>query len=224
VRQASSAFLLMRARIQRQIEQRTTMLAGVSHDLRTPLTRMKLELALMPPGAARDSLTTDVAEMEHMIDGYLAFARGEGLEQAVPTDLGQLVTQAVEQAQRGDRPVHLTLGAVPAVTLRPAALKRALANLIENGLRHGKTVWVTLVREYGRVEIIVDDDGPGVPEAEREAVFRPFFRLEAARDPNRGGAGLGLTIARDIARGHGGDLTLETAPQGGLRARLKLPL
>jgi two-component system, OmpR family, osmolarity sensor histidine kinase EnvZ len=224
VRQASTAFLRMRARIQRQIEQRTTMLAGVSHDLRTPLTRMKLELALMPPGAARDSLATDVAEMEHMIDGYLAFARGEGLEQAVPTDLGQLVTQAVEQAQRGDRPVHLTLGAVPTVTLRPAALKRALANLIENGLRHGKGVWVTLALQDGRVEIVVDDDGPGVPEAQREAVFRPFFRLEAARDPNRGGAGLGLTIARDIARGHGGDLTLEAAPQGGLRARLKLPL
>jgi two-component system osmolarity sensor histidine kinase EnvZ len=178
----------------------------------------------MAPGAARDSLAADVAEMEHMVDGYLAFARGEGQELAVPTDLGQLVTQAVEQAQRGDRPVHLTLQPVPQATLRPTALKRALANLIENGLRHGKSVWVALLRDEGRIEIVVDDDGPGVPEAQREAVFRPFFRLEAARDPNRGGAGLGLTIARDIARGHGGDLTLESAPQGGLRARLRLPL
>ena len=224
VRQASAAFLLMRARIQRQIEQRTTMLAGVSHDLRTPLTRMKLELALMPPGAARDSLAADVDEMEHMVDGYLAFARGEGQEPAVLTDLAQLLTQAVEQAQRGGRPVRLEVRGAATATLRPAAIKRALANLIENALRHGKEVLVTLTRPEGRVEITVDDDGPGVPEAQREEVFRPFVRLEAARDPNRGGAGLGLTIARDIARGHGGDLTLESAPQGGLRARLRLPL
>jgi two-component system osmolarity sensor histidine kinase EnvZ len=224
VRQASTAFLLMRARIQRQIEQRTTMLAGVSHDLRTPLTRMKLELALMPPGAARDSLAADVAEMEHMVDGYLAFARGEGQEQAVPVDLAPLLTQVVEQAQRGGRPVRLDLRAGATATLRPAAMKRALANLIENALRHGKEVLVSLTRLDGRIEITVDDDGPGVPEAQREEVFRPFVRLEAARDPNRGGAGLGLTIARDIARGHGGDLTLESAPQGGLRARLRLPL
>jgi two-component system osmolarity sensor histidine kinase EnvZ len=185
---------------------------------------MKLELALMPPGPARDSLAADVAEMEHMVEGYLSFARGEGQEQAVPTDLPQLLTQAVEQARRGGRAVRLELHGSVTAPLRPAAIKRALANLIENALRHGKDVLVTLMRLESRVEIIVDDDGPGVPEAQREEVFRPFVRLEAARDPNRGGAGLGLTIARDIARGHGGDLTLETAPQGGLRARLRLPL
>jgi two-component system osmolarity sensor histidine kinase EnvZ len=224
VRQAASAFLLMRARIKRQIEQRTAMLAGVSHDLRTPLTRMKLELALMPPGPTRDSLAADAAEMEHMIEGYLAFARGEGPEPPAETDLTALVAEVAEQAARGGRSVSFA-GAPPLrLTLRPAAIKRALANLVENGLRHGKRVELALALYPGRVEITVDDDGPGIPAEQREIVFKPFYRLEAGRDPNRGGAGLGLTIARDVARGHGGDVTLEAAPLGGLRARMRLPL
>jgi len=224
VRQAASAFLLMRARIKRQIEQRTAMLAGVSHDLRTPLTRMKLELALMPPGPGRQSLEDDVAEMEHMIEGYLAFARGEGPEAPADSDLAALLREVVEQAGRGGRAVSLAAPGQAHLQLRPAAIRRALANLIENGLRHGQRVAVTLQPGQGRVEVLVDDDGPGIPEEKREIVFKPFYRLEAARDPNRGGAGLGLTIARDVARGHGGDVTLEASPLGGLRARMRLPL
>jgi len=224
VRQAASAFLLMRARIKRQIEQRTAMLAGVSHDLRTPLTRMKLELALMPPGPTRDSLAADAAEMEHMIEGYLAFARGEGPEPPVETDLTALIGEVTEQAARGGRAVRFDGGPPLRLTLRPAAIKRALNNLVENGLRHGRSVTIELMRRSERVEVTVDDDGPGIPAEQREIVFKPFFRLEAGRDPNRGGAGLGLTIARDVARGHGGDVTLEEAPGGGLRARLRLPL
>ncbi len=224
VRQAASAFLLMRARIKRQIEQRTAMLAGVSHDLRTPLTRMKLELALMPPGPTRDSLAADATEMEHMIEGYLAFARGEGPEPLAEVDLTALVAEVTEQAARGGRQVLFVGGPPLRLTLRPAAVKRALANLVENGLRHGTAVELTLTALPDRVEITVDDNGPGIPAAQREIVFKPFFRLEAGRDPNRGGAGLGLTIARDVARGHGGDVTLEAAPGGGLRARLRLPL
>ncbi len=223
VRQAATAFLLMRARIKRQIEQRTTMLAGVSHDLRTPLTRMKLELALMPPGPTRESLAADVAEMEHMIEGYLAFARGEGREAPEKVDLAALIAEVVEQAARGGRAVLLEVKGPVSLELRQAAIRRALANLIENGLRHGTRVAVTLAPSRSWVEILVDDDGPGIAKEKREIVFKAFYRLEAARNPNRSGAGLGLTIARDVARGHGGDVTLEASPQGGLRARIRLP-
>src|SRR5690606_12633140 len=168
-------------------------------DLRTPLTRMKLELALMPPGPTRDSLALDAAEMEHMIEGYLAFARGEGPEPPVETDLTALVAEVAEQAARGGRQVQFAGGAPLRLTLRPAAIKRALVNLVENGLRHGRRVELALQQGPGRVEITVDDDGPGIPAEQREIVFKPFYRLEAGRDPNRGGAGLGLTIARDVA-------------------------
>ena len=224
VRQASAAFLQMRERIKRQITQRTDMLAGVSHDLRTPLTRMKLQLAMLgdSPGAA--SLKSDVGEMERMVEGYLAFARGEGTEQPQATDLGALLREAVEQAKRNGASIDLHLEENLDLPLRRQAFRRCLDNLLANALRHGETVAVRAGRRRGVVEITVDDDGPGIPPDKREAVFRPFYRLDQSRNPATGGTGLGLSIARDVLRGHGGDVTLENAPGGGLRARVRLPV
>jgi two-component system osmolarity sensor histidine kinase EnvZ len=224
IRRAGAAFLVMRNRIQRQISQRTEMLAGVSHDLRTPLTRMKLALALMDEHPAIDELRSDVSEMERMIQGYLDFARGEGSETPVETDLPALLEQVAAEARRDGAAVTVTAPDECLVLLRPNAFKRCLVNLVGNARRHGMHVWITLHRAANGIEVLVDDDGTGIPPEHREAVFRPFFRLDPSRNVLTGGVGLGLTIARDVARGHGGDLTLDTAPQGGLRARVYLPL
>lgn len=228
VRQAATAFNLMRDRLLRQISQRTEMLAGVSHDLRTPLTRMKLQLAMLKESPDVAELKADVAEMETMIDGYLAFARGEGPEEPVRTDLGELLADAVSGAQRAGGTVELVLEAHGdgdlSLPLRPAAFKRCLANLIGNAMRYGKTVMVKAARQGDSIEVTVDDDGPGIAPDRREEVFRPFRRLEESRNIETGGVGLGLTIARDVVHAHGGAITLEDSPLGGLRARLRLPI
>jgi two-component system osmolarity sensor histidine kinase EnvZ len=223
VRQAAAAFIAMRQRLKRQIDQRTAMLAGVSHDLRTPLTRMKLELALMPEDDGTAALKQDVAEMERMLEAYLAFARGEGAEVPAATDLGRLIDVAVQQARRQGAAIAVRTEGDLVVPLRPLAVQRCLANLIDNAARYGRNVTIEARRRGEAVEVIVDDDGPGIPEHRREDVFRPFFRLEGSRNPETGGVGLGLAIARDVVRSHGGDLALGVAPQGGLRARLRLP-
>ena len=223
IRQAAAAFVVMRDRIQRQISQRTEMLAGVSHDLRTPLTRMKLALELVGDGIAVDELKADVADMEKMIQGYLEFARGEGSEAPIEVDLQGFLDDIVASARRDGRSISLTAPVEYRLLLRPNAMKRCVANLVSNACRHGSHVWLTALPGRGAVDIMIDDDGPGIPAEQREAVFRPFFRLDPSRSITTGGVGLGLTIARDVARGHGGDLTLETSPQGGLRARLHLP-
>jgi two-component system, OmpR family, osmolarity sensor histidine kinase EnvZ len=223
VRQAAAAFLVMRKRIQRQITQRTEMLAGVSHDLRTPLTRMKLELELLGDDEDIQSLKSDVAEMQQMVEGYLAFARGEGNEAPQPSDLVALLEDSVASGRRDGAQISLITPTELHVAVRRDALKRCIANLIGNAQRYGGHVWLTVLPEPKSVEIMVDDDGPGIPEALREAVFRPFYRLETSRNQSTGGVGLGLTIARDIMLSHGGEITLETSPQGGLRAHLHLP-
>jgi two-component system osmolarity sensor histidine kinase EnvZ len=223
VRQAAAAFLKMRDRIQRQIAQRTEMLAGVSHDLRTPLTRMRLALEFLGDDPSVQELRHDVGEMQRMVQGYLDFARGEGAEPPVDTDLLLLIEEVVAVARCDGGAVSLALPEECVLPLRPDAMRRCLGNLIANARRHGSHVWVTAVPGVRGVDVFVDDDGPGIPPMHRESVFRPFFRLDAARSPDAGGVGLGLTIARDVARGHGGDLTLEDSPQGGLRARLSLP-
>jgi two-component system osmolarity sensor histidine kinase EnvZ len=223
IRQAAAAFLVMRDRIQRQISQRTEMLAGVSHDLRTPLTRMKLALALLDEGLAVDELKSDVADMEKMVQGYLDFARGEGAEAPVDTDLTILLEEIAGAARREGASLSLTTPAEFGISLRPNAVKRCIVNLVSNAKRHGSHIWLTALPGRSGVDILVDDDGPGIPPEQRDAVFRPFFRLDPSRNPATGGVGLGLTIARDVARGHGGDLTLEGSPQGGLRARVHLP-
>ena len=224
VRQAAAAFQAMRERIQRQIAQRTAMLSGVSHDLRTPLARMKLQLEMMPKSEGAGELKADVLEMERMLEEYLAFARGEGSEAPAPMDLGHLLEDAAQAARREGRPVSVRGEGDLVIPVRPGAMRRAIANVMSNALRHGQRVEAVARRVDDWIEITVDDDGPGVPPESREDVFRPFYRLEESRNPETGGVGLGLAIVRDILRGHGGDATLEGSPMGGVRARLRLPV
>ena len=265
VRQAAMAFIRMRERIDRQIRQRTEMLAGVSHDLRTPLTRMKLELELLGKDAATAELKTDVtemlagvshdlrtpltrmklelallgedpaaaelksdvAEMERLVNLYLDFARGEGTETTVETDIAELIEDVAAATRREgtpqETPVSLERISELVLPVRPNALRRCLANLVANARHYGHHVWLSNVPLADGVDILIDDDGPGIPAAERERVFQPFIRLDTSRNPSTGGVGLGLTIARDVARSHGGDVRLETSPYGGLRARVHLP-
>jgi two-component system osmolarity sensor histidine kinase EnvZ len=223
VRQAAAAFLVMRERIQRQITQRTEMLAGVSHDLRTPLTRMKLELELLDDSEEIDGLKSDVTEMQQMVEGYLSFARGEGNEVPQMTDIWELLEEIVATVRRDGTEISLSGPEELYLPVRRDGVRRCLMNLISNAARYGGHLWITAIADKNTLDIMVDDDGPGIPEPMREAVFRPFYRLETSRNPSTGGVGLGLTISRDIIRSHGGDLTLEISPQGGLRAHVVLP-
>lgn len=227
VRQAGAAFLDMRDRIERQIEQRTLMLSGVSHDLRTPLTRMKLALSMMDESEDTSAMKRDVAEMERMLDAFLDFARGQGLEEPVSTDPGQLARDAVERAKRGG--LDVALGQIDEgaeAMLRPDAMARALDNLIVNAVRYGGKAVVSLARNNTSVQFQVDDPGPGISPELRVQAQKPFARLDTARNQDSGGGvGLGLSIAADIARSHGGSLELETSPVlGGLRARITIPI
>ncbi|MEE8187565.1 MAG: ATP-binding protein, partial [Kiloniellales bacterium] len=224
VRQAATAFIRMRDRIKRQVAQRTEILAGVSHDLRTPLTRMKLELAMLGDAGERANLEADVAEMERMVEGYLAFARGEGAEQPQPTEVADLLRDVVGQMRRDGQIIDLHVEEAMTVPLRRETMRRCLTNLIGNAQRYGEHVSVSAGPRDKMIEITIDDDGPGIPPDKRQEVFKPFYRLEPSRNPETGGVGLGLTIARDVVRNHGGDLTLEDAPGGGLRARVSLPV
>ena len=224
VRGAAAAFRTMRNRLRRQIQQRTEMLAGVSHDLRTPLTRMKLSLALLPESPETKELADDVTDMERMIEGYLAFARGEGDEDPVEMDLSELLEEVASAARRDNSDVAVALQGDMRIVVRPVAIRRCLTNLISNGLRHGTRVEVGASRGRNAIEINIDDDGPGIAAERREDVFRPFVRLDESRNADTGGVGLGLTIARDIARTHGGDVMLATSPLGGLRVVVRLPV
>ncbi|MBP0462615.1 HAMP domain-containing protein [Roseomonas sp. PWR1] len=225
-RQAAVAFNAMQGRIRRFVESRTEMLAGISHDLRTPLTRLRLGLAMLPAAARDDAaaMTQDVEEMDRLIAAYLAFARGEGIEQSAPADLAELVEEAAAKARRDGAKVELSLpedGLV--MPLRADALRRCLGNLLDNARKHARRIAIGLARvprgDAGAWAVVtVDDDGPGIPEEQREEAFRPFASFSA------GGTGLGLAIARDIARAHGGDIVLEESPLGGLRARVRLPV
>jgi two-component system osmolarity sensor histidine kinase EnvZ len=222
VRRAATAFITMRDRIRRQIAQRTEMLAGVSHDLRTPLTRMKLQLALLEDESAAEELRADVIEMETMIEAYLAFVRGEGLETPVATEIGALLAEIIDGLP-GKEAVTLNVPQEITLEVRPIAMRRCLSNLLGNALRYGRRVAVGAGwRDHG-VAIVIDDDGPGIPLESREEVFRAFVRIEPSRNLATGGVGLGLAIARDIAHGHGGEINLTDSPMGGLRVVLTLP-
>jgi two-component system osmolarity sensor histidine kinase EnvZ len=234
VRQAAIAFNRMQERIRRFVAQRTEMLAGISHDLRTPLTRMRLGLAVLPRTEEEEediaALTEDVEEMERMIAAYLAFARGEGGEQPRPSDLAEIVRDVAQKARRDGAEIAVEAPDALVLPLRQDALRRCLANLLDNARKHARRIAVAVTetpREAGAsgrgpaggwAQVTVDDDGPGIPEGQREEAFRPFATLSA------GGTGLGLAIARDIARAHGGDIVLEDSPLGGLRARVRLPV
>ena len=224
VRAAGAAFLDMRARIERQIDQRTLMLSGVSHDLRTPLTRMKLELAMLDDSPEVQALGRDVSEMERMLDGFLAFARGDATEASVDCDLRALVERLVDRAARTGQRVVMVPGGDVTGQMRVDAVARAVDNLIGNAARHATRAEVSVIADDRHLRVVVEDDGPGIPKDRREEAMRPFTRLDAARDPNRGGGvGLGLAIAADVARSHGGSLRLgDSARLGGLRAELVL--
>ena len=227
VRQAARAFTIMRERIQRQIAQRTEMLAGVSHDLRTPLTRMKLQLAMMTGATAEDvtAMRDDVTEMERMLESYLAFARGDGAEAAVASNPAELLADVVGRFRREGADITLELGNLPGrMPLKPVSFGRCLGNLIANAVRYGRKVKVGAAHAGGIIHINVDDDGPGIPADKREEAFRAFHRLEPSRNTRTGGIGLGLTIARDLVHGMGGDISLGASPLGGLRATLRIPL
>ncbi len=226
VRQAALAFLQMRDRIKQHVEQRTTMLAGVSHDLRTVLTRFKLELALLDDTPETRALSGDVDEMQHMLEDYLAFAKGDGGEEAKPTNLKELLEEIVDDASiyacTIDLKIRKSKGDI-VLPLKRQALKRAIMNLVTNATRFGDRIIIRVAPEGQWVRIEVDDDGPGIPEHERENVFRPFYRLDHARNQDEGNSGLGLVIARDIAKSHGGDIALGESSMGGLRAIISLP-
>jgi len=224
VRSAGLAFLQMRARIERQIEQRTTMLTGVSHDLRTVLTRFKLQLALVGESEEIEELQKDVDEMQLMLEGYIDFARGESGEEIAEVKLANVLERFENQAVISKKKYQLNCPDTLAISVRPNAVARLFGNLISNGLRYAETVSVNVTQNNGWVTVVVDDDGPGVPSDMREEVFKPFMRLDEARNLDEAGTGLGLSIARDIARNHGGDINLHESPQGGLRAIVKLPV
>jgi two-component system osmolarity sensor histidine kinase EnvZ len=224
VRRAAAAFLEMKIRIERSIEQRTTMLAGVSHDLRTVLTRFKLELALLGDSPEVEAIKKDVDEMAAMLEAYLAFARGDTGEQSAPTDIAALLEELRLDTERHGHRATVAFHGPAEVTVRPAAFKRCLANLVSNAARFASTVAITGHRDHRWLTVTVDDDGPGIPQQMREDVFKPFLRLDDARNQDEGGTGLGLAIARDIARSHGGDITLGASPMGGLRATVKVPV
>jgi two-component system osmolarity sensor histidine kinase EnvZ len=217
----------MQERIRRFLQQRTEMLAGVSHDLRTPLTRLRLALAMLPQETQKGeelrqdvaAMGADVEEMERLIGSYLAFARGEGVEQARPTDIAAMLEEVAAGARRAGAQVTVETADAVVLPLRADAARRALTNLVDNARRHSRRIAMSVARVGERsVQVLIDDDGPGIPPAQREAAFRPFASGTA------GGTGLGLTISRDIVRAHGGEIDLEDSPLGGLRARVRLPM
>ena len=225
VRRAAYAFIEMKSRVERSIEQRTAMLAGVSHDLRTILTRFKLELELIGDNPELEGMRKDVDEMSGMLEAYLAFARGDGDERAQPTDIAATLEELRGDAERNGRAATVSFQGLPVVTVKPAAFKRCLANLVSNASRYASTISIAGHRDHRWLTVTVDDDGPGIPQGLREDVFKPFLRLDDARNQDEGGhVGLGLSIAMDVARAHGGGLELgDSADLGGLRAILRLP-
>ena len=215
----------MKERIKRQMSERTQMLAGVSHDLRTPITRMKLALAMAEKSEENQAFLEDVLEMEKMLEGYLSFARGDGAEESVSVDMNALISGIVAKFKSAKNKIKYEKNENISLFLgREQALKRMVSNIISNACRYAKNIEVDLKETNNRLEITVDDDGPGIPENKREDVFKAFYRLEESRNKETGGVGLGLSITKDIVRSHGGSIRLSDSPLGGLRVEIKLPL
>ena len=224
VRHVTHAFLDMRERIRLHIEQRTNMLAGVSHDLRTPLTRMKLQIEMLDKNEDKIGLKEDVSQMEQMLEAYLSFIKEKEMEIRVKSDISKLIGSIILDAKRnGDIIVPKNIQIVDA-KVRINDLRRAITNLTSNACRESKNVEISLIKKDKNALIIVDDDGPGIKEKDYSSVFKAFYRIESSRNLSTGGLGLGLTIARDIARSHGGEIKLEKSNLGGLRATLSVPI
>ena len=225
IRQAAQAFLDMHDRVKRQITQRAAMLAGVSHDLRTPLTRMRLQVAMLPEGPDADALKQDIADMERMINAYLDFAKGEGAEQAVRIDLRQVLEHIATGMKRQGADIQLQMEQNLSLFLRPVAFERGLTNILTNARKYAPHIWLSARRmdDDEHIEILVDDDGPGIPDNQLEEVFKPFMRVDSSRNAATGGVGLGLPIAREVFHAHGGKIWLEKSPRGGVRAVIQLP-
>lgn len=224
VRQAARNLLEMKHRMTRQVEERSEMLAGVSHDLRAPLTRMKLQLAMLGEGEDVQALRGDVDDMQRMVDDYLAFARGQDQEPAEPLDFGTLIAEVEQDIARQGTPVETEMIGDMNMIGRPNGLKRCLTNLTENSRRFAGRISMRAERRVNQIFVQIDDDGPGIPADRRREMFRPFSRMDTARGPDESGAGLGLTIARDVVRQHGGDIRLLDSPMGGLRVELRIPV
>jgi two-component system osmolarity sensor histidine kinase EnvZ len=223
VRRAGLAFIQMRERIERQIEQRTTMLSGVSHDLRTILTRFKLQLAIAGDNPDLQPLNQDVEDMQSMLEGYLAFVRGEAEEDVGTLKLSDVMTRLAAEAELHGKTLTTLVEGDDEVRVRPNAFTRLILNLASNAYRYADTIHIEARHGQRWLTVTVDDDGPGIPEKSREDVFKPFFRLDEARNLDSSGTGLGLSIARDVARSHGGNVTLAESPFGGLRAIARVP-
>ena len=226
VRRAGLAFTKMKERIMRQISERTQMLAGVSHDLRTPLTRMKLQMAMLPDNKENQEFVQDINEMEKMLDGYLAFVSGEGGEKATFIDLNEMISGIINKYRKNSNAMirFATNYDVSAIQGREQALRRAITNVLENAFHYGKTIAVHLESEGKHVQLQIEDDGPGIPADKREDVFKAFYRVEGSRNKETGGVGLGLSIAKDIVVSHGGSIELSDSELGGLRVLITLPL
>ncbi|MDD4556314.1 MAG: ATP-binding protein [Alphaproteobacteria bacterium] len=225
VRRAGIAFIKMKERIQRQISERTNMLAGVSHDLRTPLTRMKLQLAMTKESTEREEFLQDISEMEKMLDGYLAFVSGEEGESSSFIDVNEMILSIINKFRNTKAMIrYATNDQVSAIQGREQGLKRALTNVISNAFNYGQTVSVSLESNNRKMEIKIDDDGPGIPEDKREEVFKAFYRIDDSRNKETGGVGLGLSIAKDVVTSHGGKIELQDSPLGGLRVLISIPL
>ena len=226
VRRAGLAFVKMKERILRQISERTQMLAGVSHDLRTPLTRMKLQVAMLPDSKENQEFVQDIDEMEKMLDGYLAFVSGEGGEKSGFIDINEMISGIINKYRKNTNAMirFSTNYDVSAIQGREQALRRAITNIIENAFHYGKEIAVAITSDEKRLEITVDDDGPGIPADKRDDVFKAFYRVDPSRNKETGGVGLGLAIAKDIVVSHGGSIELAESPLGGLRAVISLPL
>lgn len=224
VKRAAKAFNRMQERLKRFVDDRTRMLAAISHDLRTPLTRMRLRAEFVDDEEMRAKMLADLDEMEAMIGATLAFARDEAKsEERIEIDLAELLAQLTQDARESGQDVSFHSAEAVRVSAAPLALKRALSNLVDNAVKYGQCARITLTRTPGHCEIVIDDDGPGIPEQFQEQVFAPFFRVEGSRSKETGGVGLGLSVARSILRGHGGDVTIANRPNGGLRVRASIP-
>jgi two-component system osmolarity sensor histidine kinase EnvZ len=225
VRKAAIAFLQMKSRIERQITKRTEMLAGVSHDLRTPLTRLKLELAMLQESKDVKAMQEDIVEMEHMIQSYLDFTKGEGKETSVKVNIKEVIETILNSYKKSS--VQITLQTIPSLVLhlKINAFKRAICNFIDNACRYGNIIEISVESDDDSLILYIEDNGPGIPEDKREQVFKAFYRLDTSRNTETGGVGLGMTIARDIINSHGGEVKLSRSKKlGGLLVKVSLPI